>query len=70
MSGTTWEIVQVYLLIAHLPIRLVTKTQHLPHHNPKAPHIAGCGEDPMGNSFWGCPADGDLSSLRRHGIGG
>lgn len=66
-QGRHGETVQAYLLIVHLPIRLVTKAQHFPHYNPKAPHITGCGEDPMGNSFWGCPTDGDLSSLGRHG---
>lgn len=55
-----------HLLIAHLSIGLVPKAQHLPHHNPKAPHITGRGEDPMGNGFRGCPTDGDLSSLIRH----
>lgn len=57
---------QAYLLIAHLPVGLVSKAQHLPHHNPKAPHIAGRGEGAMGNGFWGCPTDGDLSSLTGH----
>lgn len=57
---------QAYLLIAHLPIGLVSKTQHLPHHNPKAPHIAGCGEGAVGNGFRGCPTDGDLSPLTGH----
>lgn len=58
---------QAYLLIAHLPVGLVPKAQHLPHHNPKAPHITGRGEDPMGDGFRGCPTDGDLSSLKGHG---
>ena len=52
-----------YLLIAHLPIGLVPKAQHLPHHNAKAPHVTGRGEDPMCDGFRCCPADGDLSSL-------
>lgn len=54
---------RAHLLIAHLPIGLVPKAQHLPHHNPEAPHVTGCGEDPMRDGFRGCPTDGDLSSL-------
>lgn len=55
-----------HLLVAHLPIGFVPKAQHLPHHNPKAPHVTSRGEDPVGNGFRGCPSDGDLSSLIRH----
>lgn len=61
-GGLPWA----YLLIAHLPIGLIPKAQHLPHHDPKAPYIAGRGKDPMGNGFRGCPTDGDLSSLIGH----
>lgn len=66
--GVTWGggVLQAYLLIAHLSIGLVSKAQHLPHHNPKAPHIAGGGEGAMGDGFRGCPTDGDLSSLMGH----
>lgn len=66
-SGVTWGgLPQAYLLIAHLPVRFVPKTQNLPHHNPKAPHVAGRGEGAMGNGFGGCPTDGDLPSLTGH----
>lgn len=52
-----------YLLIAHVPIWLVTKWQHLPHDNSKAPDITSWGEDPMSNSLWSCPSDGNLTTL-------
>ena len=57
---------QAHLLIAHVPIGLVPEAEHLPHHDPKAPHIAGRGEDPVGDGFGGCPTDGDLPSLTGH----
>lgn len=63
---TTVGSTRAHLLIAHLPIGLVPKAQHLPHHNPKAPHVTGRGEGPIGNGFRCCPTDGDLSSLIGH----
>ena len=54
---------QAHLLIAHVSIGLVPEAEHLPHHDPKAPHVAGRGEDPVGDGFGGCPTDGDLPSL-------
>lgn len=63
---TTVGSAQAHLLIAQLPVGLVPKAQHLPHHNPEAPHVTGRGEDPIGNGFRCCPTDGDLSSLKGH----
>lgn len=57
------ELSVCYLLIAHVPIWFVTKWQHLPHNNSKAPDITGWGKNPMSNGLWCCPSDGNLTTL-------
>lgn len=57
------ELSVCYLLIAHVSIWFVTKWQHLPHDNSKAPDITGWGKNPMSNGLWCCPSDGNLTTL-------
>ena len=53
-----------YVLVRHFPIRSLSIGHDLPHDNPVAPGITGRGELPEGNGLGGCPADGNLSSLK------
>lgn len=52
-----------YILIAHVPIRTLSKWHHLPHRNAIAPHITRRGEFPEGDGLRGSPADWDFPPL-------
>lgn len=54
----------MHLMVAHVPVGSLTKSHHLPHDNTKTPHIACGGELPIRYGLWGCPTNGNLSSLR------
>lgn len=54
----------IYLMIAHLPVGPLSIGHDLPHHNAKAPDVAGRSELPVCYGFWSRPANRDFPSLR------
>ena len=63
---TKWRLTTdgTYILVRHFPIRSLSIGHDLPHDNSVATGITGRCELPEGNGLGGCPADGNLSSLK------
>lgn len=53
-----------HILVAHVPIRPFSIRHHFPHDDAIAPNVTGGGELPVSDGLWGCPANGDLTSLQ------
>lgn len=51
-----------HVLVVHVPVGPFPVGNHLPHDYSIAPHVAGCGELPVGDGLWSRPSDGDLTS--------
>lgn len=51
-----------HVLVVHVPVGPLPIGNHLPHDDSVAPHVAGCGELPVGDGLWSRPSDGDLPS--------
>lgn len=63
LAGKKGSPLETYVLIGHVPVGPLPVGHHLPHDDAIAPHIAGRGELPVLNGFWGRPTDGDLPTL-------
>lgn len=63
LAGRRGSPSETYILIGHVPVGPLPVGHHLPHDDTIAPHIAGRGELPVLDGFWGCPANGDLPTL-------
>lgn len=55
-------------MVAHVPVRPLTKSHDFPHDDTKTPHITGWSKLSVRYCFWSRPANGDLSSLRMKNI--